>query len=136
MNATISLNVSEKNAGIPERDEMFDVLNDIIIEDAQVDLIDAQSSNVQYEELYIALNSELYPGMYSFSSLNFLVKLMHLKVINKWTNKSFNELLKWLKLAFPKIDLVDSHYKVKKLMTKMGLGYKSIHVCKNVCELF
>ena len=66
--------------------------------------------------------------MSSFSSLTFVVKLMHLKVINKWTNKSFDELMKLLKLAFPKIDLVESHYEAKKLMTKMGLGYRSIHV--------
>lgn len=45
---------------------------------------------------------------------------MHLKVMSKWTNKSFDELLKLLKLAFPKIDLVDSHYSAKKLMKKMG----------------
>ena len=61
---------------------------------------------------------------------------MHLKVMNKWTNKSFDELLKLLKLAFPKIDLVDSHYGAKRLMKKMDLGYKSIHVCKNDCALF
>ena len=83
-----------------------------------------------------ALNSELYPGVFSFSSLNFLVKLMHLKVMNKWTNKLFDELLTLLKLVFQKIDLVDSYYEVKKLMTKMSLGYKSIHVCKNDCALF
>ena len=74
--------------------------------------------------------------MSSFSSLNFLVKLMHLKVLNKWTNNSFDELLKLLKLTFPKIDLVESHYEAKNLMTKMGLGYSSIHVCKNDCALF
>ena len=51
--------------------------------------------------------------MSSFSLLNFLVKLMHLKVINKWTNKSIDELLKLLKLAFPKIDLINSHYEAK-----------------------
>ena len=71
--------------------------------------------------------------MSSFSSLNFLVELMHLKVLNKWTNKSFDELLK---LAFPKIDLIDSYYEAKKLMTKISLGYKSIHVYKNNCVLF
>ena len=60
---------------------------------------------------------------------------MHLKVMNKWTNKSFDELLKLLKLAFVKMDLVDSHYEAKKLMTKMGLGYQSIHVCKIDCAL-
>ena len=71
--------------------------------------------------------------MSSFSSLNFLVKLVHLKVMSKWTNKSFDELLK---LAFLKIDLINSHYTAKKLMTKMDLGYKSIYVSKNDFALF
>ena len=64
------------------------------------------------------------------------MKLIHLKVMNKWTNNSFNELLKLLKLAFLKIDLVDSYYEAKKLMTKMSLWYKFIHVCKNDYVLF
>ena len=59
------------------------MLNDIISDGAKVDLIGAQLSNVQYEKLFTALNSELYLEVSLFSSLNFLVKLMHLKVINK-----------------------------------------------------
>ncbi|KAL5574711.1 hypothetical protein UlMin_016410 [Ulmus minor] len=70
---------------------MFEVLEDIISNDAEVDQLGSQSSNVQYDDLFTALNSELYPG---------------------------------------------SHYEAKKLMTKMGLGYQSIHVCKNDCALF
>ena len=34
------------------------------------------------------------------------------------------------------MDLVDSHYEVKRLMTKMGFGYQSIHVCKKDCSAF
>ncbi|KAL5573640.1 hypothetical protein UlMin_023237 [Ulmus minor] len=134
--AASSSNVLHPNSGVHDRDEMFEVLEDIISNDAEVDQLGSQSSNVQYDDLFTALNSELYPGVSSFSSLNFLVKLMHLKVMNKWTNKSFDELLKLLKLAFPKMDLVESYYEAKKLMTKMGLGYQSIHVCKNDCALF
>lgn len=112
------------------------MLGDIISDDEEGDPSRCQTSSEQYDDLFEALKSELYPGVSSFSSLNFLVKLMHLKVMNKWTNKSFNELLKLLKLAFPKIDLVDSHYGAKRLMKKMGSGYMSIHVCKNDCALF
>ena len=46
MNVAGNSNVPEPNAGIPERDEMFDVLDDIINDDAEVDLIGTQSSNV------------------------------------------------------------------------------------------
>ena len=62
---------------------MFDVLYNIINDDAEVDPLGAQSSNVQYDDLLATLNSKLYPGVSSFSSLNFIVKLMHLKVVNK-----------------------------------------------------
>ncbi|KAL5564918.1 hypothetical protein UlMin_028082 [Ulmus minor] len=134
--ANTGTTVAGPSGGIHERDEMFDVLDDIISEEADEDAVGGPSSNDQYDDLFAALRSELYLGVSSFSSLNFLVKLMHLKVLNKWTNKSFDELLKLLKLAFPKIDLVESHYEAKKLMTKMGLGYSSIHVCKNDCVLF
>ncbi|KAL5565406.1 hypothetical protein UlMin_028570 [Ulmus minor] len=124
------------SGGINERDEMFDVLGDIISDDAEGDPVGGQSSNEHYDDLFAALRSELYPGVSSFSALNFLVKLMHLKVLNKWTNNSFDELLKLLKLAFPKIDFVESHYEVKKLMTKMGLGYRSIHnSLKDTCPI-
>jgi len=129
-NAMVTSNMLEQNEGIPDMDEMFDVLDDIISDDAEVDLVTAKTSNVQYNELFEALNSKLYLGVFSFSSLNFLVKLMHLNVLNKWTNKSFDELLKLLKLAFPKTDLVDFHYEAKNLSTKMSLGYKFIHVAQ------
>ena len=52
--------------GIPERDEMFDVLDDIISDGAKVDPIGTQSSNVQYDELFTVLNYELYPRVSSF----------------------------------------------------------------------
>ena len=96
MNAAGSTNVPQPNSGVHDRDEMFEVLEDIISNDAEVDQLGAQSSNVQHDDLFTALNSELYPGVSLFSSLNFLVKLMHLKVMNKWMNKSFDELLKLL----------------------------------------
>ena len=45
---------------------MFDVFDDIISDDAEVDLIGAQSSNVQYDELFTVLNSEVYPEVFFF----------------------------------------------------------------------
>ena len=66
-----------------------------------------------------------------FSSLNFLVKLMHLKVSNKWTNKSFDSLIKLLKYALPEGNrLPVSQYDAKKKMMKLGLGYE-LHMCEN-----
>ena len=62
---------------------------------------------------------------------------MHLKVLHKWTNKSFDSLLKLLKEALPKDNkLLMLRYDAKTWMAKLGLGYESIHVCKYDCVLF
>ena len=45
-NATVNSNVPEQSTKIPKRDEMFDVLDDIINDDAELNPIAAQSSNV------------------------------------------------------------------------------------------
>ena len=90
-----------------------------------------------FDDLFTEIESELYLGCIKFSSLNLLVKLMHLKVSNKWTNKSFDSLLKLLKNALPEGNsLLVSHYDAKKKMRKLGLGYESIHVCNTTVPYF
>ena len=58
-------------------------------------------SNI-FEELMNEGRNLLYHGCTKFSSLNFLVKLMHIKVLNNLSNKSFDMLLESLKDAFSK----------------------------------
>ncbi|KAL4568843.1 hypothetical protein LXL04_024460 [Taraxacum kok-saghyz] len=68
--------------------------------------------------------------------LRFIAKLMHFKAISKWTDTSCNLLLEFLKFAFPGGNKVpSSYYEAKKILKKIGLGYESIHVCKNDCML-
>ena len=62
---------------------------------------------------------------------------MHLKVLNKWSNKSFDMLLKLLLEVFlDGTNLLGSHYKAKAKLHDISLGYKSIHVCMYDCALF
>ena len=57
--------------------------------------------------------------------------MMHMKVVNKWTNFSFDELLKFMKFTFLKENKIPaSFYESKKIMRKLGLDYQSIHACK------
>ena len=64
----------------------------------------------------------LYLGCTKYSSLNFLVKLMHLKVLYKWLTECMDAMLKLLKDAFPDGNkLPTSHYDAKKLLSKLGL---------------
>ncbi|XP_026449456.1 uncharacterized protein LOC113349663 [Papaver somniferum] len=80
---------------------------------------------------------ELYPGCKDFTSLTFLVRLMHIKVLNLLSNKSFEMHLELLKKAFPKNNNIpSSYYEAKRMLKGLGLGYESIHACKNDCALF
>ncbi|KAA0053316.1 late secretory pathway protein AVL9-like [Cucumis melo var. makuwa] len=63
------------------------------------DVDEMDTSNV-FKELMNEARNPFYPECTKFSSLNFLVKLMHIKVLNNWSNKSFDMLLELLKDAF------------------------------------
>ena len=80
---------------------------------------------------------ELYPGCTKFSKFSFVVKLLHMKSFYRISNTAFSAILKLLGKAFPAINTVPKSYDdAKKLLRRLGLGYKSIHVCLNNCVLF
>ncbi|XP_023736915.1 uncharacterized protein LOC111884847 [Lactuca sativa] len=124
--------------------EMVDVFDDVIWESRENDTnLDEGTSNTggsgvydDFEELLESVETKLYPGC-TFSFLDFLEKPMHMKVSNKWTDSSSDQLLELLHSAFPPDNKVPrSYYLAKKKLKKLGLGYESIHVCKNDCFLF
>ncbi|KAJ9538028.1 hypothetical protein OSB04_030761 [Centaurea solstitialis] len=121
---------------VPTTDELIDVINDVrgenIINEENVDEGisdgDLSGADQEFAELFQEVETELYPGCTWLSSLNFLAKMLQMKVMNKWTNSSFDQLLEFLKFAFPKENTIPaSHYEAKKKMRKIGLGYQSIH---------
>ena len=71
------------------------------------------------------------------SILNFVVKLLHIKVINRMTNKSIDMILELLAQMLPVgSELPKSYYEAKKMLRDLGMGYESIHACKFDCVLF
>ena len=89
------------------------------------------------DELFKKVKNKLYPRCKKFSTLTFLVKLMHIKVLNQWMNKSFDILLKLLKDIFPNdTKILSSHYEARKKLNDLGLGYENIYVCKHDCAIF
>ena len=54
--------------------------------------IEQETLNI-FQDLLNEARSELYPDCSEFSSLKFLVKMMHVKIINSWSNKFFDMLL-------------------------------------------
>jgi len=79
----------------------------------------------------------LYPGSTNFTQLSVVLRLMNLKAINEWTDKSFTKLLQLLKDMLPKGNsLPNRNYEAKKLLCPMGMEYKEIHACPNDCILY
>ncbi|XP_076938814.1 uncharacterized protein LOC143607153 [Bidens hawaiensis] len=118
---------------------MFDLVDDIMEEHPTHTPAtnDGAGLDPEFDELFKELNTELFPGCSLMSSLNFLAKLMHIKVITKWTDGSLDQLLELLRAAFHKGNQIPaSHYEAKKKLSKIGLGYEKIHACTNDCALF
>ncbi|XP_022149986.1 uncharacterized protein LOC111018268 [Momordica charantia] len=99
-----------------------------------------QAQNTKFQSMLNELDQELYPGCMKFSVITFMVKLLHikvLKVLNLWSNKSFDMLLQLLKEALPNdCKIPESYYGAKKMLCDLGLGYEKIHACKNDCIIF
>ncbi|XP_052159498.1 uncharacterized protein LOC127777020 [Oryza glaberrima] len=69
--------------------------------------------------------------------LSFLVVLFHIKSINKWSNKSLNDLLAILQQAIPNgKSLLGTFVEARKIIGKLGLNYVKIHVCAKNCQLY
>nr|XP_025882612.1 uncharacterized protein LOC107281707 [Oryza sativa Japonica Group] len=71
------------------------------------------------------------------SHLSLLVLLFNMKSMNKWSDKSFGDLLDILHMAIPNgKELPKNFYEAKKVVSKFGLDYQQIHACPNNCQLF
>ncbi|XP_060202370.1 uncharacterized protein LOC132630789 [Lycium barbarum] len=81
--------------------------------------------------------TELYPCCTKVSKLSFVVKLLHLKCLNHWSNKSMDDLLSFFKEVLPDGSFVPkSFYEAKKVLRDLGLGYTKIDACQNDCILY
>ncbi|XP_076884504.1 uncharacterized protein LOC143533696 [Bidens hawaiensis] len=95
------------------------------------------NENKFYEKLQEAPSNPLYEGCKNSSTLAFVVKLMNLKVMNKWTDSSFELTLKLLHKVLPAgNNCPDSYYDVRMLLCEAGLGYELIDVCQYDCAIF
>jgi hypothetical protein len=69
--------------------------------------------------------------------LCFLVRLLHIKLLGGWTDRSFNLLLDLLNGALLEGSrLSRNFYEAKKLVKTIGIGYTSIHAYDNDCILY
>lgn len=95
--------------------------------------------NKVFEDLFARATDQFYPGCTWMSSLDFMSKMSHAKVLGKITDKGFNLILEVLQEALPASEgfkVPSSYYEMKKTYKTIGLGYESIHACINDCFLF
>ncbi|XP_019236804.1 PREDICTED: uncharacterized protein LOC109217034 [Nicotiana attenuata] len=99
-----------------------------------------EEPNLQAQKFYKLLEdaeTEIYPGCKNVSKLSFVVRLLHLKCLNHWTNKSMDDLLSFFKEVLPVESFVpNSFYEAKKVLRDLGLGYTKIDACQNDCILY
>ena len=94
-------------------------------------------AKVVYENMTSDAETPLYPGSTNFTRLSAVLRLINLKALNGWTDKSFTELLQLLKEMLPESNtLPDRMYEARKILCPMGMEYEKIHACPNDCILY
>ncbi|XP_060676161.1 uncharacterized protein LOC107410174 isoform X1 [Ziziphus jujuba] len=111
-------------------DDMLDILNDVYqsYEADDMENVKPNTSNEEirndnngFDNLFVEAGRKLYPGC-KLSTLTFVIKLMHLKVLNHWSNKSLDMLLQLLGDVFPEgANIPKDTYSMKKMLRALGL---------------
>ena len=127
-----------------EDDDISDLLRDLAAglddrgdyeEDSSV--LDPCKELVAIQKLVAENSKELFPNCKKYTQLRFIIRLLHIKLLGGWSDKSFNLLLDLLNDAFPEGSaLAKTFHEAKKLVKTIGIGYTSIHACENNCILY
>ncbi|XP_031110602.1 uncharacterized protein LOC116014792 isoform X1 [Ipomoea triloba] len=96
--------------------------------------------NPSAREFFSLLNDAdeaLWDGCKKHSKLSAVSQLLNCKSECNMSDSSYDRLISIVKDMLHEGDkLPNNFYKTKKMMRKLGLGYKKIHVCQNNCMLF
>ncbi|XP_050234230.1 uncharacterized protein LOC126682554 isoform X1 [Mercurialis annua] len=94
------------------------------------------SEALKFYRLLKDLDEEVYPGCKT-SKLAAMIKLLHIKSLGHWTNRSFDMFVKWVVEILPTgSTLPKSFYEAKQIVKDLGLSYKKIDSCINNCMLY
>lgn len=116
-------------------DEFEKLLGDIyrgtfLVNENDEEIFDSRR-HIRFEKMLDLLEKDLYQGCKKYSTLSFVIKLLHLKVLNHWTNKSLDMLLELLRDILPDdAKIPKSYYEAKTMLREIGIGYESIDACK------
>ncbi|KAL7208519.1 hypothetical protein ACSBR1_030291 [Camellia fascicularis] len=124
-------------------DELPTMLDEIYMSGLMDDNIDEERTSserhnlLKFMKLFDDAQRKVYPDCEKFSILSFVITMLHLKVYNKWSNKSFDMVMQVFKDILPNCDetIPWTLYEAKKFLRELGVGYEAIHACKNDCTL-
>src|SRR3989337_1717365 len=89
-----------------------------------------------FSKLMDEAKKDLHEGCSDFTRPSFIIKRLHNKSYNRITNRAFNQFVELISAAFPHADIPKSYTEAKNILSEVGLGYETIHVCKFDCALF
>ncbi|KAL6554186.1 hypothetical protein OROMI_019859 [Orobanche minor] len=137
-----SVHVADSFAGgVATSDDMMELLSDRFPMLGEDNLMgDEETPNPEAEKFYRLLKDaeqELYPGCKNFSKLSFLVRMLQIKALGNWSDKSFSMMLDLLKESFPEgVHLPKNYYETRKTLRDLGLDYQKIDSCTNDCMIY
>jgi hypothetical protein len=125
-------------------EEGFEDVNDIIFDDDTSSMVDdlgkSSKKSVNIPNLYAKLleeaKKELHEGCNTYTRLVFIIRLLYVKSYGRITNRAFDLIMQLLCATLPWVNFPKSYADAKSVLSKVGLGYQTIHVCKFDCSLF
>ncbi|XP_052177584.1 uncharacterized protein LOC127791645 [Diospyros lotus] len=116
-------------------DDMVGMIHDA--HGVPINNVGSSEEATRFYELLEKAETELWPGCKNFTTLSFIVRLQHLKVLGGLSDKIFDMLLELLNEAFPEgVSLPRSYREAKKLSEDLGFKYYKYDACPNNCMLF
>ena len=99
--------------------------------------LEVEGTSEQFAKLVRDSREPLYPNCTKIFKLEFLIKLLHIKIMNRQSQKLFDQNLTLIKTVLSDGERLSKSYSEAKIyMQKLRLGYIPIHACKNDCMLF
>ncbi|XP_039143097.1 uncharacterized protein LOC120280350 [Dioscorea cayenensis subsp. rotundata] len=102
--------------------------------------VECESPNPSASNFFSLLqdaDEPLWSGCVNYTKLSAVSQLLNCKAEFNMSESCFNRLIKVVKSMLPADEcLLEDFYKMKKRLTKLGLGYVQIHVCPKNCILF
>jgi hypothetical protein len=79
---------------------------------------------------------EVHKGCSTTTRLSFIIRMLYIKSYNRVTNRAFDQIMSVLCAALPDVNFPKLYANSKRVLSEVGLGYETIHVCKFDYVLF